>query len=362
MSPPPSAARLPARIDRVAVFRALMLGDMLCAVPALRALRHALPHAELTLIGLPWAAELAGRLEAVDDFIAMPGYPGLPEVACDVAKLPAFTADVQSRSFDLALQLHGSGGIVNPLVASFGAKATAGFHDGHCWLPPDDRERYRIWPAAGHEIERLLCLTDHLGVSRQGTGLEFPLHPSDRREARVLLASHGAGSRRYAVVHAGAQLLSRRWPVDRFAAVAQRMAGDGLQVVLTGGPSEVELAQSVALQMDLPCINLAGKTTLWSLGALIEGAEYMVSNDTGVSHIAAALHCPSVVVSSGSDVSRWAPLDRASHRVLARDLPCRPCAYPVCPFGHACATAITAYDVVACLPTPKERTKEKLDG
>ena len=343
---------IPGRIDRVAIFRALVLGDMLCAVPALRAVRRALPEARLTLVGLPWAAELASRLDAVDDFIALPGYPGLPELACDVRRLPAFFEVVQSRRFDLALQLHGSGGIVNPLVAQFGAAATAGFHDGHCWLPPADRERYRLWPATGHEIERLLALTDHLGMPRQGLELEFPLTEADRRQARELLP----GGRPYAVVHAGAQLASRRWPAERFAAVARRIAESGLQVVLTGGPTELALTDNIARQMRLPSIDLAGKTTLWSLGAVIEGAQYLVSNDTGVSHIAAALHCPSVVISCGADTARWAPLDHHLHRVLAHDLPCRPCAWPVCPYGHPCADAIGVDEVTASLPRTLERS------
>jgi ADP-heptose:LPS heptosyltransferase len=325
-----------------------MLGDMLCAVPALRALRMGWPQARITLVGLPWAQELARRLDCVDAYIAMPGYPGLPERECDVASLPDFLRDMQQRAFDLAVQLHGSGAIVNPLVACFGARATAGFYDAKAWVPPADSARYLAWPQHGHEIERLLALTDHLGLPRRGVELEFPLTADDHADARALLAPWAAGTP-YAIVHAGSQLPSRRWDLARFAAVAETLAAQGLQIVLTGGPDEKDLTQALASQLAAPCLDLAGRTSLWTLGALVDGARWVVSNDTGISHIAAARGCRSVIVSCGADVARWAPLDRERHRVLAHDLPCRPCAHRVCPYDHECATAVTVAQVLAQL-------------
>jgi ADP-heptose:LPS heptosyltransferase len=328
------------QIERVAVFRALVLGDMLCATPALRALRAACPGAQITLVGLPWAAALAERLDSVDDFIALPGHPGLPEVPADVRALPGFLQAVQERRFDLALQMHGSGAIVNPLVASFGARATAGFCDGRNWVPPQDRTRYTDWPERGHEIERLLALTDHLGCARQGLGLDFPLTAADRAAARDLLAELPAGSA-FAVVHAGAQLASRRWPVARFAELAWHLRAQGLQLVLTGGPGEAALVAELQHQLQGQALNLAGRTSLWTLGAVVAQARCVVCNDTGISHIAAALGRPSLVLSCGSDVRRWAPLDADRHRVLWHDLPCRPCAFAECPYDHGCAQSLT---------------------
>src|SRR4051794_69693 len=102
---------------RIGIFRALVLGDLLCAIPALRAIKAAWPQAEITLISLPWAATLAERLPQVDRFIAFPGFPSLPEIEPDIAALPGFLQQVQALKFDLVLQLHGSGNIVNQLVA-----------------------------------------------------------------------------------------------------------------------------------------------------------------------------------------------------------------------------------------------------
>jgi ADP-heptose:LPS heptosyltransferase len=336
-------------IRRIVVFRALVLGDLLCAVPALRALRCAFPAAEITLVSLPWAAELAQRLAVVDRFVAFPGFPGLPERAPDLAALPAFLNDMQRARFDLALQMHGSGQVVNPLVATFGARHVAGFVIPGQYAP--EPPLFAPWPVAGHEIERLLHLTDHLGLPRQGVHLEFPLIAAERawRDERLV-----AGS--YVCVHPGAQLPSRRWPVERFAEVADELAQRGLRVVITGTSGEARLAAELDRHMRAHPLDLAGRTSLGQLGALVQGAALVVANDTGISHLAAALGTPSVIVSSGADAERWAPLDHQRHRVLAAAAPCRPCSHRVCPTAHECATATTVDEVLRCaddlLPEP----------
>lgn len=338
--------------QRVAVFRALMLGDLLCATPALRALRAGWPQAEVTLVGLPWAAELAQRLPGVDRFIAFPGWPGLPErPLADLRVLPPFLAQLRARRFDLALQWHGSGTLSNALVAAFGARATAGFTTPGGWCPQADAARYLAWPDAGTEVERLLALCGHLGLPRRGLHLDLPLHDGDRAEAARLRAA--LPGRAYALVHPGAQLPSRRWPPERFAAVADGLAADGLAVLLTGTAGEAPLTRAVAAAMQAPALDLAGRTTLWSLAALVEGAARVVCNDTGVSHLAAALATPSVVVASGGDARRWAPADPRRHRMLWHDLPCRPCSHVHCPQGQACALGVSVAQVrqaLASLP------------
>lgn len=93
---------------------------MLCAVPALRALRGALPQARITLVGLPWARQFAQRFAAyVDDFVAFPGHPELPEQPVDHAGMPAFRNQMRVRRLDLALPLHGSGRISSRVVRKY---------------------------------------------------------------------------------------------------------------------------------------------------------------------------------------------------------------------------------------------------
>ncbi len=337
-------------MKQVLVLRALMLGDLLCATPALRALRAGLPDARITLLGLPWARALVERLASVDEFIEFPGWPGLPEREVDEQLAPKVWAELRERHFDLALQMQGSGQIVNRMLATeVAARRNAGFWTPEGWRPENDAARFIHWPEQGSEVERLLALTDRLGMPRQGLGLDFPLKHADRQAAAQMLGKHWA--RPFAVIHAGSQLPSRRWPPARFAAVADVLSAQGLNIVLTGSEAERPLAALVSAEMDTKhgVFNLAGLTDLWTLGAVIERAALLVSNDTGVSHIAAALRRPSVIVSSGGDAERWAPADTSLHRVLWQDMPCRPCAERTCPHaldGHsACGSAIAASSV-----------------
>jgi ADP-heptose:LPS heptosyltransferase len=328
---------------KIAVFRALQLGDMLCAVPALRALRAAAPRARITLIGMPWAASFARRFSAyIDDLMVFPGYPGFPEQPADVAAMPHFLAEAQRRRFDLAIQLHGSGTLSNPLMVLFGAERNAGHFSPEQYCP--DTLRFRPWVEGEHEVLRFIRLMDFLGVPAQGTHLEFPLSDADYRGLQRSHADLPAPGT-YACVHPGARLPSRRWFPERFAEVADRLAASGLRIILTGSADEAPVVSAVRQAMRMPALDLSGKTDLGGLAALLSRAKLVVSNDTGISHVAAAVATPSVIVSCGSDAQRWSPLDGQRHHVLSAPVSCRPCMHLECPIGHPCAAEISAETV-----------------
>jgi ADP-heptose:LPS heptosyltransferase len=325
---------------KVAVFRALQLGDMLCVVPALRALRAAMPQAHITLIGLPWARQFGRRFKHyVDACLDFPGFPGLPETAPVLEAIPQFLATVQRERFDLLLQIHGSGILSNPLCAAFGARRMAGFYRRNHYCP--ELSRYLPWNEQEHEILRYLRLMDFLGIATCGSQLEFPLFRSDFHALQqdILIVPAPAT---YACIHPGARLPSRRWPPHRFAEIADRLAAAGLQVIITGTAQEADVTRAVLAAMRMPAIDLTGKTELGALAALVADARLLICNDTGVSHIAAAVRTPSVVICSGADPLRWAPLDVQLHRLLFQPVDCRPCMHFSCPLpGHPCATGVS---------------------
>jgi ADP-heptose:LPS heptosyltransferase len=313
--PPQSLLELP--IKRIAIVRSLRgLSDLLCAIPALRALRAAFPDAHITLIGLAKARPLVQRFkDYIDEFLEFPGYPGIPEVSPSVHQLPAFFTQVHSFGYDLALQMHGNGLITNSFSALLGARFNAGFYvPGHFCLDPN---YFLPYPDSEPEIWRHLRLMDFLGIPLQGDELEFLLQEIDFLELNQIPEMRYLQQVKYICIHPSSNLSERQWSIEHFAKVGDAIATRGYQVVLTGTIAEANLTEAISQRMQAQAINLAGKTSLGAMAALLIHAELLVCNDIGISHLAVALHVPSVVIFSSSQISRWAPLDRQRHRVLS---------------------------------------------
>lgn len=297
--------------QRVAIVRSLPgLGDLLCIIPALRALRTAFPQAEMTLIGLPNLLPLVQRLPYLDGWLEFPGCPGIPEVALSAQRVVATLSQLQQHQFDLALQLHGSGVAMNHFVALMGAKQMAGFYLPNHYCP--DRDRFLSYPNTEPEVWRHLRLLEFLGIPLQGDALEFPVYSSDWDALKTVFSCTNP----YVCIHPGASVSQRCWTPANFAQVADKLAAQGWQIVLTGTIAEASLTSAIAQQMQFPAIDLAGKTSLGAIAALLKNAQLLICNDTGVSHLAAALQVPSVVIFSNSDPQRWAPLDGDRHRAI----------------------------------------------
>jgi ADP-heptose:LPS heptosyltransferase len=303
-------------LETIAVFRAIKLGDLLVVVPALRALRQAFPKTHIALIGLPWAMDFVPRFpNYLDEFISFPGWPGLPEQVVDPEKTTRFLEMMQQKKFDVAFQLQGNGTCVNSMMGLLGARITAGYY-------PDMLPQYRVnpdayipYPEGQHEIRRHVHLMEFLGIPAQGYDLEFPITDADRQRVGELPELKNLEPHRYVCIHPGG-ISARRWPEYKFAQVANVLADKGYTIVLTGTAAETPIIEQVKNQMEGPAISLAGKTDLGVIGYVLSQAALLVSNDTGVSHIASALKTPSVILYSTSRPEEWGPLNQDLHRVI----------------------------------------------
>jgi ADP-heptose:LPS heptosyltransferase len=240
--------------DRIAVFRARPgLGDMLLAIPALRALRGTAPRAHITLIALEssrWVAERFGTY--VNALLPFPGFPGLGETEVDVRKTVRFLAEAQEEDFDLVLQLHNGGVSANAFAELLGAKRTAGLVGRD--LERFDEDFYVAVRPGKPEEEALLRVVTHLGARpTRGTELEFPIEDEGPSE----LADHELEPRRYACVQAPGN------------GIAEALSERGLRVV---DPER-----------------MAGELSLDATAALLRDAAVTVCDDGWVSQLAEAV-------------------------------------------------------------------------
>lgn len=345
MSHPRQLQQLKRPRPRIAILRALQLGDLLCAMPAMRSLRQALPNAEITLIGLPWARDFVHRYaQYVDHFLEFPGWEGLPEVPFDPPRTRDFLAAQSATPFDLVIQMHGSGSFINDFARQLPARLHAGYVESSDL--PGDFPIAVPYPHHLPEIHRHLRLMEALGGDGADDRLELPLFHDDERDLAAVPEFAELAGHEYVCIHPGARWPSRRWPAARFAAVADQLAQDGRPIVLTGSAAERELVADVRRRMRQPALDLSGRTSLGALGVLVRDASLVISNDTGMAHVAAAVRTPSVIAVLGSDSARWAPLDRQRHRVVLAAVDCRPCEHFVCPIGHPCAHELTVAAVL----------------
>jgi lipopolysaccharide heptosyltransferase II len=197
------------------------------------------------------------------------------------------------------------------------------------WIPdPEPANTIR------HEVRRQLDLVSTIGCRTANERLSFVVRAADRDRVRRTLLALKVGFRRpLVVVHPGATAASRRYPPEQFAAAAKLLIRQtGCEILFTGDATEAPLIESIRSAMDEPSHCAAGLLSLGELGAALELADLLISNNTGPAHIAAALGTPVVDLYALTNPQHtpW----RVASRVLFHDVPCRYCYKSACPAGH----------------------------
>lgn len=310
-------------VRKIAVFRPNALGDFMFCLPALHALKHRYPAAEIHFLGLHWHRDFLGAVAGLVDQVvvvpAMAGIAGVPASASGEA-LPAFLERMRANDYDLALQMYGGGRHSNPVVRALGAKLSIGMRARDA--PPLDRNL--AYAGLVNRRLQLLELTSLAGARHWPMRRALQLTAAAGRLADELIP-YDAGQR-LVVIQPGATDPRRRWPVARFAAVADALADEGARIAINAAQAEWQLADQLQKRMRHPAINLAGRAGLPALCGLLQRGALIVSNDTGPLHLALALGTPAVGIYWYTNFLESAPLRQEGHRsALSLRIEC-----PVC--------------------------------
>jgi heptosyltransferase II len=336
------------RIERVVVRGTNWVGDAVMTVPALRELRRVLPGAHVTLATRAWAEGLFEGADFIDDILLLGQSGGKTAAAFREARA------LGARRFDLALLFPNA---FAPALSA--ALARVPFRLGYETQGRGPLLTHRVelpgWRGDRHEVFYYLNLVSELerllhgasSVETREPRLELDIPEAHTREALRLLHERGAQTRGPLVALCPGSTNSRakRWPAERFAAVADMlMEKAGANVVLIGAREESEVSEEVARLMRTRPSVLTGRTSLAETAAVLKAVDLLVTNDTGPAHMAAAVGCPVVVVFGPTNPLTTRPYS-ALAQVVRRPPDCAPCMLRDCPIDHRCMTAVTAEDV-----------------
>jgi heptosyltransferase II len=324
-------------IRRIFIRSTNWIGDAVMTTPAMGRVRAAFSRAEITVAANPTVAQLLLHHPACDRIMVY----DKKGVHHGLGGLLRFCGEVRRERFDLAILFQNAiEAAIMTTVA--GIPRRAGYNT-------DCRGLLLTHSVSGwrrarrfHHTEYYLTMLARLGLKGGDGRLRLHCTEEELEWAREQLATDG-----WVAINPGATYGSaKRWFPERFAAVADELAGEfSARILLVGGPEERSIAEEVAANMRTQPLNLAGKTSVRELMALLSQCRLLVTNDSGPMHVAAAVGVPIVAVFGSTDHTTTSPL-APSCRIVREPTVCAPCLKTSCPTDHRCMTAVSVTDVL----------------
>ena len=332
-------------MENILVVKLSAIGDVIHALPVSYAIKEQYPEAHLTWVVEQAAYAILADNPCIDELILFEKAK-FRSIGGFLREIGPFRRRLRTRRYDASLDLQGL--FKSAAIAwNAGAKlriGTANMREGaHLVSRPVCGAH-----AEGHIVERYLDVARALGC-RVGE-VRFPVSVSDRDRmaADTLLAREGVQEGRPFVAFAvGANWPDKRWPVEHFAALADRLYhAHYVPVLVGGGRFDETLAEDILRASEIPPVNLVGRTNLKQLAHVFTHAALVLGGDTGPVHLAAGLRVPTVMLMGPTDANRNGPYGQLQNAIEV-DRPCRGCWKRACPKGLDCLAAISVDAVAA---------------
>jgi lipopolysaccharide heptosyltransferase II len=316
-----SAGQLAPR--RILVLESHLIGDIVMATPALRALRDHFPSAEIILVAGPWAKELLRDQGLVNDYIEV----RFPWATYDYSlsnlrKMILALRTIRGKQWDLAIDLRGDiRNIVFLYVTGATRRLSYDFTGGEYLLTDTLSDPL----THGHVVDYNVYLVEQLGCHVGSKEPTLSVSDDHTREARAILQSRGVADESIIIgIHPGASKPLRHWKADRFARLADLLLEDpGNTVLLFQGPQDRQVVRSITERMVRRALIL--EEPLSRLPALFKCCAALIGLDSGAVHVAAAVGTPTVVLFGPAEPERVKPFSRDVSIVIKEGYWCRPC-------------------------------------
>lgn len=318
------------------------IGDAILAQPLLSLLKRGNPSARIEMLAPDWSAPLLSRMTEVDAVIASP----LRHGEFKLAARRALGRQLSGAGFTHAYVLPNSW--KSALIPFFaGIERRIGYHGESRYLLLNERHRLDV---ALHPqlVQRYAALAGDLPATLPAPRLSSSVEQQRAARLALNLPLDAAPL----IFCPGAEYgPAKRWPARHFAALARLVAAPPNPVWLVGSAADAGPGDAIAAEADGAALNLCGRTTLPQAIDLIATARCVVSNDSGLMHVAAALERPLVALYGSSSPSYTPPLSPRA-RIVSKDLACSPCFKRECPLGHFdCMNGLSPQSVATTIDT-----------
>lgn len=347
--------RKPSQVERVCIYRIGNIGDVICALPAVYAIRQGYPQARLTFLTSPGeggalgARELLGEADWLDEIFVY----NTSEVS-GISERLELIRKLRKKKFDIWIELPGSLSYIRTnlrnmfLARLSGARWAYGWRISTIRLAAQVQSEYFQFP---NEVERCLAIVKETGIHVSEVVFPLPLKTHHIRAIDQIFERHSLAGVSCVAVAPGGKRSTNRWPAERFGMVAKHLVDRGLRVILLGGKSDVEICERIAEMAGKKAVNLAGQTSLLESCELLKRCMLLVCNDSGVQHMAAAVGTPCVSLFSSRDLwGKWWP-HGAKNAVIQKWVECHTCFLETCPFDNRCIKLIEVDEVINCVNT-----------
>jgi len=351
---------LPLRLDgagRILLIKPSALGDVVHTLPVVATLRRRYPNVALDWLVEEEAADLVRGHPAVSEVLVSGRRRWLRQMR-SAATLPAalrearaFLRGLRQRRYGAVLDLQGLFKSALYVLAA-GAPLRVGLTDGREGATWALTHRVTPPPQPVHAVERYLALAAAVDATEVVRDFTISLAAEDLDTAEAMRRSVASPC---VVLHPAARWPTKLWEADRWRAVAAALGAAGIGVLLTGSGADRELANTICAGLRPAPRSLAGQLTLKQLSAVLQGADAMVTVDSGPMHIAAAVGTPIVALFGPTDPARTGPCGPAT--ILRRALPCSPCLERRCRIAeqYRCMRDLTVAEVVGAVQRQLER-------
>lgn len=322
---------------RFLIIRLSSIGDVLHCTPVARALKIAQPDCHITWLVGQVPSNLLASNPYIDELYIWPRERWEKHMRCGEFKSAwqlwkQLKIDLQTRNFDIVLDIHGL--FLSGMIATASkAPRRIGMSDTRelNWLFMTEISSSS--PQEIHVIQRYLSVLKPLGIDSTDYAMTLHLPDETIAFASNFLRSHGVKERDTIIaLNPGTTWASKNWPTKYYATVAEGLQDNG-HILLCGGPAEQGLGESIVQQSNIPIINAINQTSLLQLAALISQCTVLVTGDTGPLHMGIAVNIPTISLFGPTDPQKFGPLT-GEHVVLEESMDCRPCHKQNCPLTH----------------------------